>query len=129
MSLRPAQDDTYVTQLLGRMVRTPLAQETSVEKTQHRLVLLPLFDKKTAKVVAEEIMGMREPRSGERNAAVNKVVLKPVALRRNQDVPDEVFQLVRNLPSFQKPSAAPRPIKRILKLAQALSPGRTSPRR
>lgn len=121
VSLRPAQDDTYVTQLLGRMVRTPLAQETSVERLNTASCYLPLFDKKTAKVVAEEIMGMREPRSGERNAAVNKVVLKPVTLRRNQDVPDEVFRLIRDLPSFQKPTAAPRPIKRILKLAQALS--------
>lgn len=121
VSLRPAQDDTYVTQLLGRMVRTPLAQETSVERLNTASCYLPLFDKKTAKVVAEEIMGIREPRSGERNAAVNKVVLKPVTLRRNQDVPDEVFKLVRGLPSFQKPTAAPRPIKRILKLAQALS--------
>lgn len=121
VSLRPAQDDTYVTQLLGRMVRTPLAQETSVERLNTASCYLPLFDKKTAKLVAEEIMGMREPRSGERNAAVSKVVLRPVAIRRNQDVPDEVFQLVRDLPSFQKPTAAPRPIKRILKVAQALS--------
>jgi len=121
VSLRPAQDDTYVTQLLGRMVRTPLAQETSVERLNTASCYLPLFDKKTAKVVAEEIMGIREPRTGQRNAAVRKVVLKPVTLRRNQDVPDEVFQLIRDLPSFQKPTAAPRPIKRILKLAQALS--------
>ncbi|MYR09016.1 hypothetical protein GTV32_23070 [Gordonia sp. SID5947] len=32
VSLRPARDDTYVTQLLGRMVRTPLAQSTSVDR-------------------------------------------------------------------------------------------------
>lgn len=64
---------------------------------------------------------MREPRSGERGAAVNKVMLKPVTLRRNHDVADEVFQLIRDLPSFRKPVAAPRPIKRILKAAQALA--------
>lgn len=121
VSLRPAREDTYVTQLLGRMVRTPLAQETSVERLNAASCYLPLFDKATAKVVAEEIMGMREPRSGDRGASVSKVILKPVALRRNQDVPDEVFRLIRGLPSFAKPAAAPRPIKRILKAAQALA--------
>ncbi|MBF6387119.1 DEAD/DEAH box helicase family protein [Nocardia farcinica] len=121
VSLRPAKDDTYVTQLLGRMVRTPLAQETSVERLNAASCYLPHFDKATAKIVAEEIMGMREPRSGDRGAAVSKVMLKPVTLYRNQDVPDEVFSLIKGLPSFAKPAAAPRPIKRILKAAQALA--------
>lgn len=121
VSLRPAHDDTYVTQLLGRMVRTPLAQKTSVERLNAASCYLPRFDKETAKVVAEEIMGIREPRSGVRGAAVNKVMLKPVTLQRNLDVSDEVFQLIRALPSYRKPAAAPRPIKRILKAAQALA--------
>ena len=121
VSLRPGQDDTYVTQLLGRMVRTPLAQQTSVERLNAASCYLPHFDKQTAKIVAEEIMGMREPRSGERAAAVSKVMLKPVTLYHNNDVPDEVFELVRGLPSFAKPAAAPRPVKRILKAAQALA--------
>jgi type III restriction enzyme len=121
VSLRPAKDDTYVTQLLGRMVRTPLAQETSVERLNAASCYLPYFDKGTAKVVAEEIMGMREPRSGQRGAAVGKVMLKPVALHRNPDVPDQVFRLIIDLPSFAKPTAAPRPVKRILRAAQALA--------
>lgn len=121
VSLRPAKDDTYVTQLLGRMVRTPLAQQTSVERLNAASCYLPHFDKQTAKIVAEEIMGMREPRSGERGAAVPKVMLKPVTLIRNSTVPQEVFALLESLPSFAKPSAAPRPIKRILLAAQALA--------
>ena len=32
-----------------------------------------------------------------------------------------MFSLIRTLPSFAKPAAAPRPIKRILKAAQALA--------
>lgn len=121
VSLRPGKEDTYVTQLLGRMVRTPLAQQTSVERLNAASCYLPHFDKDTAKIVAEEIMGMREPRSGQRGAAVAKVMLKPVTLYRNKDVPPEVFALVKGLPSFAKPAAAPRPIKRILKAAQALA--------
>lgn len=121
VSLRPAKEDTYVTQLLGRMVRTPLAQQTSVERLNEASCYLPYFDKETATVIAEEIMGMREPRSGERFAAVAKVMLKPVTLSRNQDVPHEVFSLIESLPSFAKPAAAPKPINRILKAAQALA--------
>ncbi|MFC8734348.1 DEAD/DEAH box helicase [Luteimicrobium sp. NPDC057192] len=121
VSLRPGKDDTYVTQLLGRMVRTPLAQQTSVERLNAASCYLPYFDEKTAKAVAEEIMGLREPRSGERGAAVAKVMLKPVTLRRNADVPQEVFDLLEGLPSYAKPAVAPRPIKRILKAAQALA--------
>lgn len=45
VSLRPAREDTYVTQLLGRMVRTPLAQETSVERLNSASCYLPYFDK------------------------------------------------------------------------------------
>lgn len=121
VSLRPGNDDTYVTQLLGRMVRTPLAQQTSVVRLNAASCYLPHFDRLTAKMVAEEIMGMREPRSGERNAAVAKVMLKPVTVARNPQVAEEVFSLVQGLPSFAKPAATPRPIKRILKAAQALA--------
>jgi type III restriction enzyme len=121
VSLRPGKDDTYVTQLLGRMVRTPLAQQTSVDRLNAASCYLPYFDKQTAKIVAEEIMGIREPRSGERGAAIAKVMLKPVTLYRNGEVPDEVFRLIEGLPSFAKPAVAARPIKRILKAAQALA--------
>lgn len=121
VSLRPGVDATYVTQLLGRMVRTPLAQATSDERLNAASCYLPKFDKATAKQVAEEIMGLRDPESGERGAAIAKVMLKPVMLMRNADVPDEVFNVVESLPSFAKPAAAPKPIKRLLKAAQAFA--------
>ncbi|WP_458040342.1 MULTISPECIES: DEAD/DEAH box helicase family protein [Bacteria] len=121
VSLRPGKNDTYVTQLLGRMVRTPLAQQTSVERLNEASCYLPYFNKDDATRIAEEIMGEREPRVGERGAAVAKVMLKPVSLRRNPSVPDEVFTLIEGLPSFAKPAAVPRPVKRILKAAQALA--------
>jgi len=121
VSLRPGKDDTYVTQLLGRMVRTPLAQSTSVERLNTSSCYLPYFDKETARVVAEEIMGMREPRPGGGGTIISKVMLKPVTLLRNKDLPAEVFSTIEELPSFAKPATEPRPIKRILKAAQALS--------
>jgi len=82
---------------------------------------LPYFDKETAEILAEEIMGNREPRSGQRGVVVSKVMLKPVTLRRNNDVSDEAIRLIEQLPSYAKPTVAPRPIKRILRAAQALA--------
>lgn len=121
VSLRPAKEDTYVTQLLGRMVRTPLAQSTSVERLNSASCYLPHFDRATAKRVAEEIMGMREPKSGQRGAAVSEVLFSPVALVRNAEVDPAVRKLIGALPSFAKPAAVPKPIKRMLKAAVELA--------
>ena len=123
VSLRPSSgdNDTYVTQLLGRMVRTPLARSTSDELLNSASCYLPYFDKAKAKIIAEEIMGIREPRSGQRGAAVGKVMRKPVMLRRNPHVDEAVVELIESLPSQSKPAATPRPIKRLLKSAQAFA--------
>lgn len=121
VSLRPGQEDQYITQLLGRMVRTPLAQQTSVDRLNTASCYLPKFDKGTAKVVAEEIMGMREPRTDTAGTTVRKVMLKPVTLQRNPELDEAVFDIVANLPSFAKPAQMPKPVKRLLKLSQVLA--------
>jgi type III restriction enzyme len=121
VSLRPGRDHTYVTQLLGRMVRTPLAQTTSEDRLNSAACYLPRFDKDTAKVVAEEIMGMREPTEGPSGPAIAKVLLKPVTLHANPDVAEDVWRLIEDLPSQAKPSATPKPIKRLMTATQALS--------
>lgn len=121
VSLRPGRDDTYVTQLLGRMVRTPLARSTSEDRLNSASCYLPRFDRNTAKAVAEEIMGMREPASGPSGPAVPRVLLKPVTLSRNRAVRSGVGELIEGLPSFAKPTAVPRPVNRLLKASQAFA--------
>lgn len=122
VSLRPGKDHTYVTQLLGRMVRTPLAQATSEERLNTASCYLPRFDKETAKAVAEEMMGMRAPKDGSApGVAVAKVLLKPVTLGPNPHVSDDVRKAITELPSLAKPAAAPKPIKRLLKASQAFA--------
>lgn len=122
VSLRPGRDRTYVTQLLGRMVRTPLAQQTSEERLNSASCYLPRFDKQTAKMVAEEIMGMRKPEKGRaQGVAISRVLLKPLTLGWNPDVADDVRTLLSSLPSYEKPTAIPRPVKRLLKASQALA--------
>lgn len=122
VSLRPGNDHTYVTQLLGRMVRTPLAQQTSEDRLNSASCYLPLFKRDTAKRVAEEIMGIRKPEKGKaRGAAISKVLLRPVMLRWNPEVAHDVRPVIEGLPSYVKPTAVPRPIKRLLKAAQAFA--------
>jgi len=121
VSLRPGQNHTYVTQLLGRMVRTPLAQSTGDERLNSASCYLPRFNKSTAKAVAEEIMGIREPSFGPSGPAIARVLLKPVMLQINAAVPADVRAAVADLPSASKPAASPRPVVRILKAAQAFA--------
>src|SRR5699024_9648010 len=57
MSFRSAQDRTHITQLLGRMMRTPLARRIPGNELLNSVdCLLPLFDRKTATGVAELLM-------------------------------------------------------------------------
>ena len=52
MSFRRAQDATYIAQLLGRMVRTPLGMRIQVDETLNDVRLfLPYFDTQTVKDV------------------------------------------------------------------------------
>ncbi|MFI8696681.1 DEAD/DEAH box helicase [Dietzia maris] len=121
VSLRPAKEDTYVTQLLGRMVRTPLARSTSEDRLNSAACYLPYFDKATAKLVAEEIMGIIPPRAGGPDIPVQNVMFAPVTLVPNPEVDAEVIELISGLPSYAKPATAPKPIKRMLKVAGELA--------
>ena len=122
VSLRPANDKTYITQLLGRMVRTPLARSTDDDRLNSASCFLPHFDRKTAKAVAEEIMGIKPGSKSEPPLPPGpRVLFAPVDLEWNASVPVAAKQLLESLPSLPKPAAAPRPIKRLLQAAVALA--------
>lgn len=56
MSFRRAQDATYIAQLLGRMVRTPLQSHILVDDSLNEVRLfLPYFDMKTVTYIVEEL--------------------------------------------------------------------------
>jgi hypothetical protein len=118
VSLRPGKDATYITQLLGRMIRTPLARSVDDDRLNSARCLLPRFDRVAARSVAEQIMGLAGAEAGvvARAAAGNigpKVLLAPVDLGWNTEVPEEVFDLLVELPSFTKPAYEPNPVKRL----------------
>lgn len=56
MSFRPANDATYIAQLLGRMVRTPIQMRIQVDDSLNDVHLyLPHFNSSTVKAVVDEL--------------------------------------------------------------------------
>ncbi|MYR09015.1 hypothetical protein GTV32_23065 [Gordonia sp. SID5947] len=66
-------------------------------------------------------MGIIPPRAGGSNVPVPNVLFAPATLVRNPEVDARVVELIAGLPSYAKPAAAPKPIKRMLKAAVELS--------
>jgi type III restriction enzyme len=123
-SLRSAQDRTHITQLLGRMVRTPLARRVqSDERLNAVACYLPHFNMKTAVDVANRLTGKTKPDDSETESSVpgRKVLIAPVDLRWNAAVPLGVKEFLSTLPSEPKPNPQAKPLKRLLMLAAALA--------
>ena len=123
VSFRPASDDTHITQLLGRMVRTPLARRVPGNDLLNSVeCVLPHFDRITANRVAKSMLGDREQDDdGTGGGAGRRLLLAPVDMQINQAIPDAVCEVFDTLPSQTLPRKAARPIRRLAALAQALS--------
>lgn len=128
VSFRPARDATHITQLLGRMVRTPLARRIPGNEVLNSVhCLLPHFDHVTATSVADRLMRGGSDRGGEETGIVagggegRRVLFDPVQLTPNPDVPASVLTKYLELPSETIPRKNVKPIKRLTALAQALS--------
>ena len=85
VSFRPARDETHITQLLGRMVRTPLARRVPGDDMLNSVAcLLPRFDRRTATRVAQTMMGEREADAdGTGGGTGRRVLLAPVDMVAN----------------------------------------------
>jgi len=122
VSFRPAKDATHITQLLGRMVRTPLARRIPGDDQLNAVeCILPFFDKKTAKDVVRVITGAIEdfPDSGDGG---RKVLIDPQLMVPNSAIPEEVWEAFENLPSQSLPRKTARPVKRLTALAHHAMP-------
>ncbi|REJ08749.1 type III restriction endonuclease subunit R [Microbacterium bovistercoris] len=118
ISFRPAKDHTHITQLLGRMVRTPLARRIPGEDRLNSVdCILPHFDRTTAGNVAKYLTGLTDsmPTTGQ------KVLLDPRNLEPNPAVPGSVWACWDELPSMVIPRRGSRPVKQLVSLAQALA--------
>ena len=123
VSFRPAQDETHITQLLGRMVRAPLARRIPGDDVLNSVAcLLPHFDRSTASRAAKAMMGDREhDADGTGGGAGRRVLLAPVDMDVNQAIPEAVWEAFDGVPSQTLPRRAARPVRRLAALGQALS--------
>lgn len=119
VSFRPATDKTYITQLLGRMVRTPLARRIPGDERLNSVdCLLPRFDKASVQQVVNALMSGGE--SGE-DLPIRRILINPREMKPNRAVPEDVWTKLLSLPSQTLPKRQSRPVKRLTALAHELA--------
>ena len=118
LSFRPAKDHTHITQLLGRMVRTPLARRIPGNDLMNSVdCILPHFDRTTAGNVVKFLTGIIDSMPG----TGLRVFLDPRDLQPNPKVPEAVWEVWDSLPHLVVPQRGARPLKQVVQLAHALS--------
>lgn len=117
VSFRPANDQTYIAQMLGRMVRTPLARRIpGNDKLNTVDCLLPKFDKQTVETV---IKSLRDG-SGD-TPPTGRILINPIEIKPNPDVPETVWDKFVSLPAQTRPQWAAKPAIRLTALAHELA--------
>lgn len=118
VSFRAASDKTHITQLLGRMVRTPLARRIAGNERLNSVdCLLPHFNRDTVEAVVTELM------TGGDGAELpgRRILINPREMTPNPDIPKAVWEKLVSLPSNTLPKKQARPVKRLTALAHELA--------
>lgn len=117
VSFRPAKDQTYIAQLLGRMVRAPLARRIPGNDRLNSVdCLLPKFDKATVEGV---IQALRDGSSD--SPPTGRILVNPREMKPNPAVPDSVWDTFVTLPSQTRPQRGAKPAVRLTALAHELA--------
>ena len=119
VSFRAANDQTHITQLLGRMVRTPLARRIPGNERLNAVdCLLPNFNQATVKAVVTSLMTGGEMGDG---LSGRRVLTNPKEMFPNPAITQEIWDKLLSLPSKSLPKKQARPIKRLTALAHELA--------
>jgi type III restriction enzyme len=139
VSMRGGQDPTYITQLMGRMVRTPLAMRVPSDEILNTVTcLLPKFNEETTLQVVNALTSRSFDGDGTGTGAGTgpSVLRHPVKLswntapegetadtdpRKDSYVSSDVYAALEALPSETKPEPEPNPVKNLFALTMALS--------
>ena len=118
VSFRAASDRTHITQLLGRMVRSPLARRIPGNERLNAVdCLLPKFNKKTVDNVVKALMKGDDtmPPSG------GRILVNPVEMKPNPAASAAVWETFEALPCQTRPQRGAKPAKRLTALAHELA--------
>lgn len=119
MSFRTAKDETLITQLVGRMVRTPLARHVTDGDLLNSVSLyLPYYDEKHLESVIQRL-SKEDPDSGIAGTAVIRGNQR-TTLRRAPKT-QEIFAVAHGLPIYRVERVRKlAPVKRLVKLGLRL---------
>jgi type III restriction enzyme len=116
VSFRRATDHTHIMQLLGRMVRTPLARRIPGNDRLNSVdCLLPFFDEKTVNAVVQSLT-----QGGGDSLPAKRVLINPSDMLPNPAATDAIWEKFTSLPSQTRPQRGAKPPVRLTMLAQAL---------
>lgn len=119
VSFRAASDKTHITQLLGRMVRSPLARRIPGNERLNAVdCLLPHFNKISVQAVVTSLMTGGD--SGE-GLPGRRVLVNPHEMKPNPALPESVWEKLLSLPSQTLPKRQARPVKRLTALSHELA--------
>lgn len=117
VSFRAASDKTHITQLLGRMVRTPLARRIPGNDRLNSVeCLLPKFNRKTVDDVVKALL-----RGDDTTPPTGRILVNPVEMKPNPVASAVVWKAFEALPSQTRPQKSAKPAKRLTALAQELA--------
>jgi len=117
VSFRAASDRTHITQLLGRMVRSPLARRIAGNDRLNAVdCLLPKFNRKTVEAVVDVLM-----KGDESTSPTGRILIDYVEVKPNPTASDRVWGAFEALPSQTRPQRGAKPAKRLTALAHELS--------
>ena len=106
-------------QLLGRMVRTPLARRIPGNERLNAVdCLLPFFDARSVEDVANTLMSGGD---GGDELTGRRVLINPQELMPNPAIPEAVWEKLLSFPSQSLPKKRARPVKRLTSLAHELA--------
>ncbi|EPU4438790.1 DEAD/DEAH box helicase [Serratia marcescens] len=116
VSFRAASDKTHITQLLGRLVRSPLARRIPGNDRLNSVdCLLPKFNRKAVEQVVDELT------TGNEAATPGRVLIDYIEVRPNPAATPFVWEAFEALPSQTRPQRGARPAVRLTALAHELA--------
>lgn len=117
VSFRSASDKTHITQMLGRMVRSPLARRIPGNDRLNAVdCLLPKFNRKTVEQVVDVLM------TGDDSAPpAGRILIDYVEVKPNPSASAAVWDAFEALPSQTRPQRGAKPAKRLTALAHELA--------
>ena len=119
-SERPAKDVTYIAQIVGRMVRSPLTHRVTTDDALNTVACyLPRFDRRALDSIKAELEGTGKSNGDLRVGAA--VVRAPQVFERNPSVDPDAFDVICHLPALPAPDVLANPLRRAKELARLLT--------